>query len=186
MWEVSWRLNRLQLIDPQVPLSLAALLSHSAGLLNRGSWGPKPYTGSWFSLPRTTTKWLQLTRTVCGTRLYHCLTRTCFLRASHLHRIQPVHMSRWYLDRIHLFLDWRLGQSVTIVIDAFRKRTGWVGNRRTGRDHPDYSIAEIDNCCIVARTTWLPVLRKYKRRRVFWRTKIRKRSREIALKDVGR
>ena len=38
---------------PQVPLSFAALLSHSAGLLNRGSWGPKPSAGSRFSLPRT-------------------------------------------------------------------------------------------------------------------------------------
>ena len=45
---------------PQVPLSLAALLSHSAGLPNRGSWGPKPSAGSWFSLPRTPTNWLQL------------------------------------------------------------------------------------------------------------------------------
>ena len=45
VWEVSWRLNKLQHIDPPVPLSSAALLSHSAGLLNRGSWG-----GCWFSL----------------------------------------------------------------------------------------------------------------------------------------
>ena len=29
--------QRLQHIDPPVPLSLAALLSHSAGLLNRGA-----------------------------------------------------------------------------------------------------------------------------------------------------
>ena len=41
--------------------------------------------------------WLQLTRTVCGTGLYNCLIPTCFLWASHLHRIQPIHMSRWYL-----------------------------------------------------------------------------------------
>ena len=85
----------------QVPLSLAALLSHSAGLLNWGPWGPKPYAGSWFSLPRTATRtptaWLQQTRTVCDTGLYNCLTFTCFLWASYLHRIQPIHMSRWYL-----------------------------------------------------------------------------------------
>ena len=56
-----------------------------------GSWGPKPSAGSWFSLPWTPTNWLQLTRTVCGTGLYNCLTPTCFLWASHLHRIQPVH-----------------------------------------------------------------------------------------------
>ena len=56
---------------------------------------------------------LQLTQTVCGTRLYNCLTPTCFLWASHLHRIQPVHKSRWYsdnFDRMHLFLDWLLGR----------------------------------------------------------------------------
>ena len=49
---------------PQVPLSLAVILSHSAGLLNRGSRGPKPSAGSWFSLPRnatrTPTNWLHL------------------------------------------------------------------------------------------------------------------------------
>ena len=48
---------------PQVPLSLAALLSRSAGLLNRGSWGPIALcwvlvlsTASYLQLD-----WLQLT-----------------------------------------------------------------------------------------------------------------------------
>ena len=41
--------------------------------------------------------WLQLNQLVCVTGLYNCLTSTCFLRASHLHRILPVHMSRWYI-----------------------------------------------------------------------------------------
>ena len=102
---------------PQVPLTIAALLSHSTGLLNRGSWGPRPSAGSWFSLPqtatRTATAWFQLTRTVCGTGLYNCLTFTCFPWALQWHWIQPVHMSRLYLDvfdRMHLFLDWRLGR----------------------------------------------------------------------------
>ena len=85
----------------QVLLIIAALLSHSTGLLNRGSWGPKPSAGSWFSLPRTATRnptnWLQLTQTVCGTWLYNCLTSTCFPWASQLHRFQPVHRSSWYL-----------------------------------------------------------------------------------------
>ena len=70
---------------PQVPLSLAALLSYSAGLLNRRSWGPKPSAGSWFSLPRTATRtptnWLQLTESNSGTWLYNCLTSTCFSSA---------------------------------------------------------------------------------------------------------
>ena len=77
--------------SPQVPLSLAALLSRSAWLLNRGSRGSKPSAGSCFSLHRTPTNWFQLTRTLCGTGLYNCLTSTCFLWASHLHRIQAVH-----------------------------------------------------------------------------------------------
>ena len=38
--------------------------------------------------------WLQLTRTVCGTGLYNCLTSTCFPWASQSHRIQPIHRSR--------------------------------------------------------------------------------------------
>ena len=79
--------------------------------------GRKPSVWSWFSLPRTATRtstnWLQLTRAVCGTWLYNCLPSTFFLWASQLRRIQPVHRSRWYpdiFDRIHLFLDWRLGR----------------------------------------------------------------------------
>ena len=110
---------------PQVPLTIAALLSHSAGLLNRGSRGPKPFAGSWFSLPRTATRtptnWfqlteLQLTHAVCGTWLYNCLTATCFLWASQLHRIQPVHRSRWYpdiFDRMHLLFT-----QVDLLIDS--------------------------------------------------------------------
>ena len=86
---------------PQVPLVIAAVPLHSVEVLNRESWGPNPSAGGWFSLPRaatrTPTNWLQLTRTVRCTGLYYCLTTTCFLWASHLHRIQPVHMSRWYL-----------------------------------------------------------------------------------------
>ena len=56
---------------------------------------------------------LQLTRTVCGTWLYNRLTPTCFLYASHVHQIQPVHRSTWYsniFDRMHMFLDWWLGR----------------------------------------------------------------------------
>ena len=75
---------------PPVPLSSAALLSRSAGMLNRGSWGPLTFCWVWFSLPQTVTNWLQLTEPDCGTGLYNCLTYTCFLWASHLHPIQPV------------------------------------------------------------------------------------------------
>ena len=54
----------------QVPLSLAAFLSHTAELLNQRSWGPKPSAVSWFSQ-----SW----------------TPTCFPWASQSHWIQPVH-----------------------------------------------------------------------------------------------
>ena len=78
---------------PPVPLSLAALLSRSAGLLNWGLWGPSPL----WELVLTTASYLQLTEPVCGTGLYNCLTPTCFLWASHLHPIQPVHSQGYTL-----------------------------------------------------------------------------------------
>ena len=46
--------------------------------------------GSHYSI-LSPTNWLQLTGTYSRTGLYHCLTPTCFLWASHLHRIQPVY-----------------------------------------------------------------------------------------------
>ena len=104
---------------PQVPLTIAALLSHSARLLNRGSWGPKPSAGSWFSLPqtatRTPTNWLQLTRTVCGTGLYNCLTPTCFLWAPQLHWIQPVKVISWYLQLDALVSRLMAGSKVNML-----------------------------------------------------------------------
>ena len=113
---------------PQVPLTKAARLSHSTGLLNRGSWGPKPSTGSWFSLPRTATRtptnWLQLTQTVCGTGLYNCLTPTCFLwrRNCTEFNLSTVKVIPWYLrpDAPVIYtgasLNWQLGwdQYVTL------------------------------------------------------------------------
>ena len=101
---------------PQVPLAIATLLSHSAGLLNRGSMkAASPLFGAgshWLELQLE----VQLTPTD-SSRLWHLviyfLTSTCFLMAWQLHRVQFVHRSRWYLgvfDRMHLFLDWRLGR----------------------------------------------------------------------------
>ena len=89
VWEVSWRLNKLQ----HIPLSLAVLLARSAGLLNRVSLGPIALC---WVLVLSTASYLQLTDSkltepVCRTGLYNCLTYTCFLWASHLHPIRPVH-----------------------------------------------------------------------------------------------
>ena len=78
---------------PQVPLSLAALLSRFARLLNWGSWRPSPL----WELVLSTASYLQLTEPVCGTRLYNCLMPTCSLWASHLHSTQPVHSQSYTL-----------------------------------------------------------------------------------------
>ena len=117
---------------PQVPLTIAALLSHSAGLLKRGSWGPKPSAGSWFSLPRTATRtptnWLQLTQTIFGTGLYNCLTPTCFRwhRNCTEFNLSTVKVIPWYLwpDAPAIYtgvsLNWQLGRgSICFTADMF-------------------------------------------------------------------
>ena len=108
VWEVSWKREQAVIFWPQVPLTIAAFLSHSAGLLNRGSLrATSPQSckliltlASYLQLElqlelQLAWNWLsaylelQLTQTVCGTWLYNCLTSTSFLWVSHLHRIQP-------------------------------------------------------------------------------------------------
>ena len=113
---------------PQVPLTIAALLPHSVGLLNRGPESPSPLSGAGSHCLKLRLE-LQLTQTVCGTWLYNCLTSTYFLWASQLHRIQPVHGSRWYPDifdrmrllftQVHLLNDSSVeGQYVTTVANS--------------------------------------------------------------------
>ena len=87
MWEVSWRRRETATYWPQVPLTIAALLPHSAGLLNWGPEGPSPLSGAGshsgiFSPTGTATRTsTELSQAVCGTRLYNYLTYTCFLWA---------------------------------------------------------------------------------------------------------
>ena len=57
MWEVSWRREQTATHWPHVPLTIATLLPHCGGLLNRGSWGPKPYVWGWFSLRHLISNW---------------------------------------------------------------------------------------------------------------------------------
>ena len=92
---------------PLVPLSLAALLSRSARLLNRGPWGPNP-------LPRAGSHCLelqQLTPTISNCLLHRVISLfdVHLLPAPNSTRPQ----SRLYpdvFDRMHLFLDWWLGR----------------------------------------------------------------------------
>ena len=84
VWEVSWRLNRLQHTDPII----------------------------------SPTRLTPTNRTSCRTCLYHCLTSTCFLWASHLHPVQPVHSQGYTLISStgctsSLIDGWVAGQYVT-------------------------------------------------------------------------
>ena len=124
VWEVSWRLNKLQHIDPKIPLSLAALLFRSAVLLSRGSWGPIALCWVLFfstaSYLQLTDSKLQTNWTSCRIGLYNCLTSTCFLWASHLHPIQPVHSQGYTLIfstgcTSSLIDSWVEGQYVTYL-----------------------------------------------------------------------
>ena len=102
---------------PPVPLSLGALLSRSAWLLNRGPRGPIPLlrnSSHCIELQQLTpTKW-----TSCRTGLYHCLTPSCFLWASQLHPSQPIHSQGYTLISstgctCSLIIGWVGGQYVT-------------------------------------------------------------------------
>ena len=79
-----------------VPPSLAALISRSARLLNRRPWGPSSLLGMVLTATNCN-NWLQTKWTSCRTGLYHCLTYTCFLWASHLNPINLVHSQGYTL-----------------------------------------------------------------------------------------
>ena len=57
VWKVSWRRRQTATYWPQVSLTIAGLLSHFDGLLNRGSWEPKPSVWRWFSLQHLISNW---------------------------------------------------------------------------------------------------------------------------------
>ena len=76
-------------------------------------------TGSLYSI-LSPAYWLQLTEPVCGTGLYNSLTFTCFLWASHLHPVQPVHSQGYTLISstgctCFLIDGWVGGQYVTYI-----------------------------------------------------------------------
>ena len=96
---------------PPVPLSLAALLSRSAGLLNRGPWGPSSLLGLVLTASNcnklTPTNWTCLWRRVISLFDIQLLPVSV---ASAPNSTRP--RSRLYLDvfdRMHLFFNWRLG-----------------------------------------------------------------------------
>ena len=90
-----------------------------AGLLNRGPWGPSSLLGLVLTASNCNNR-LQTNWTSCRTRLYHWLTPTCFLWASHLHPIHPTHSQGHTLTSLtgctcSLIDDWVGGQYVAHV-----------------------------------------------------------------------
>ena len=145
VWEVSWRLNKTATYWPPALLAIAALLSHSAGLLNRGSLrAASPLSWSWFSLQHLISNcnnWLQtpkLTRTSSGTRLYNCLTPTYFSERRICTQFNPstVKVIPWYLRPdasviyTDAFLIWQLGrvgdQYVTLFLLTINGSKLWI------------------------------------------------------------
>ena len=88
VWGMSWKRRQTATYWPKVLLTIAALLLHSAGLLNRGLLRAHALCLELVLTPRVSylqlrleLNWLELTLAVCGTWLYNCLTTTCFLWA---------------------------------------------------------------------------------------------------------
>ena len=101
---------------PPVPLSLAALLSRSAGLLNRGSWGPIALC---WELILSTASYLQLT----DSKLTELLVAPSYIivwrpPASCERRIctqfNPS-TAKVIFDRMHLFLNLMAGSKVNML-----------------------------------------------------------------------
>ena len=124
---------------PPALLLIAALLSHFAGLLNRGgvTEGRKPSvwklvlsTASYLQLQQLTPN-SKLTRTSCGTGLYNCFTFACFSERHICTQFNPstVKVIPWYLRPdapviyTGAFLIWQLGrvggQYVTLPLECF-------------------------------------------------------------------
>ena len=87
---------------PQVPLTIAALLfsfcrAAQTGVLRAQALCWELVLTASNCNSNFNCNWLQLTQAVCDTRLYNCLTYTCFLWAPQLHRIQPVKVIPWYI-----------------------------------------------------------------------------------------
>ena len=152
VWEVSWRLNKTVTYWPQVPPSLAAILSRSARLLNRGPWGPSPRLRAGFhclELQQLTPN-SKLTRTSCGTGLYNCLTSTYFSECRIWTQLNPstVKGIPWYLRLdapviyTGAFLIWQLG----------RVRGQYFTVAYLGRWAGAY-FGQL--CCLIRRSVWM-------------------------------
>ena len=87
---------------PLALLAIAALLSHPAGLLNQGPWGPSSLLDLILTASNCS-NWLQTlisnSLTSCRLGLYNCLTPTCFSERRICTQLNPptVKVIPWYL-----------------------------------------------------------------------------------------
>ena len=117
VWEVSWSLNKTATYWSPALLAIAALLSRSAGRLNRGSWG---LTALRWVLVLSTASYLQFDRPQTLNSLNFLSHRVISLFDIHLLPVSVTSahnstcpQSRLYpdiFDRMHQFLDRRLGR----------------------------------------------------------------------------
>ena len=151
---------------PPVLLSLSALLSRSAGLLNRGSWGPIALC---WMLVLSTASYLRLTDSNSLNFLSH---RVIQLFDCHLLPVSVAFApnstrprSRLYLDvfdRMHLFLDWRLGRrSICYIVGVFPvglscriHRLLFCRGVRPQNDGPRYDTRQPDGEIPVMQELW--------------------------------
>ena len=120
VWEVSWRLNKdCNILNPSSFVFSRTFFSFWAAQSGvPRAHSPLLGAGSLYNILSPT--WLTPTNwTFCGPGLYNCLTATCFLRATHLHLIQPVHCQGYTLISStgctsSLIDGWVGGQYVTI------------------------------------------------------------------------
>ena len=123
VWEVSWRLNRdCNILTPSSSVFCSTSFSF-CWVAQPGILRAQPSSENWFSLPRTGTTDSKLTKPVCSSGLYNCLTPTCFLWASHLHPIQPVHSQGYTLISS---TGWTLISSTGCTCSLI---DGWVGGQ---------------------------------------------------------
>ena len=92
LWEVSWRLNRTATYWPPNSSGYSSISFPFSCAAQPGAWGPNLC----WDMVLIPASFLQLVWLPVAPGLYNYLTTTCFLWASHLHSIQPVH-SQGYL-----------------------------------------------------------------------------------------
>ena len=127
VWEVNWRLNRLQHIDPKFLWQEQHFFLILLGCSTGGHEDPSTRLGAGSHCLELQLE-LQLTPTNPNCLWHRGYIIVCRSPASRgrrkLHRIQPVHGEGYILifsSGMHHFLDWRLGRKSICYKNIFKK-----------------------------------------------------------------